>query len=213
MIFAGSLAGSVAAVPGLPPAPERRRHGGRDPFPDAVRACHARGIRVHAWFPTLQFDLAPRDRHDAFEAAGRLLHRAEGDAIEWLDPAVEANLAELSEALAWIAAHEGVDGLCLDYVRYPDFATREAHDPAALETLLRRARAAVRAAAPACGFRAAVFGGAVAGHGVVGQNWGAWLELLEQLRAAWRAGCAGCAVYPFDRRFTDELLPVLKAAK
>jgi hypothetical protein len=264
MVFAGSLAGAVAAVPGVPPTPERARRGGRDPFPDAVRACHERGIRVHAWFPALQFDRAPADRSAAFDAAGRLLHREDGKRADWLDPRNEENLADLSAALAWIAANEGVDGLCLDYVRYPDFPTREApRAPEALAELLRRVRADVRAASPDCEFSAAVFGSAVNGGGEIVQNWGAWLdaglidravpmnyvpdrealgrllsaqrarlgraicgigatshaallsgpELLEQLRAAYRAGCAGAAIYPFDRRFADELLPVLRAAK
>ena len=263
MVFAGTLSGAVADLPGVPPAEERARRGGENPFPAAIAACHARGIRVHAWLPLLQFDRAPADRRKAFAAAGRLLRRPDGTTVDWLDPAHPANLADLEAAVSRLAA-SGVDGLCLDYLRYPDFQT--AGDPAArepaLRALLARLRAAARAAAPRCAVRIAVFGSAATGHGVIGQNWGAWLDagladaalpmnyvpdtaslgrllavqrpwlgkvhcgvgatshaalldgpaLLEQLRAAYAAGCAGAAVYPFDSRFAADLAPVLEEA-
>ncbi|MBQ9726730.1 MAG: hypothetical protein IJV65_04415 [Kiritimatiellae bacterium] len=263
MLFAGGLAGAVADLPGVPPDDDRARRGGADPFPAAVAACRARGIRVHAWLPLLQFDGAPRARRDAFAAAGRLLHRADGSTIDWLDPAHPDNAADLEAAVAHLA-RSGLDGLCLDYLRYPDFETagdRAAREPA-LRALLARLRAAAKAAAPACAVRIAVFGSAVRGHSVIGQDWGAWLDadladeavpmnyvadadslrrllaaqrahlpralcgigatshaalldgpaLLEQLSAAYAAGCAGAAVYAFDRRFAAELAPVLEAA-
>lgn len=264
-LFAGSLASATADLPGIPPTAERARRGGKSPFPDALKACRARGIKVHAWFQVLFFDGADEGRRAEFSEAGRLLRKAgpDGGDIDWLDPENPQNAEELEAAVSALAA-SGIDGICLDYVRYPDFDTAGPHPQAAVDALVERLAAAARAAGPEeFAVMASVFGSAANGHERIGQNWGSWLsrgvidtalpmnyvateeelrklldfqkeflprtwcgvgvtshaallsgrDLFGQLRTAWRSGCAGCALYPFDARFAADLAPLLGAGQ
>lgn len=169
-LYAGSLAGSLAAVPGVPADPGRRSRG--DPFPAAVKACHARGIRVHAWIFALQADLAEGSRFADPARSRRLLHSPGRKArLPWLDPAVKANADELAAYAVALATKTGVDGVSLDYFRYPEDKTEEAKDPAKLRALLARIRKDLRAAAPACELSVNVY----AYTSTIGQAWDAWL--------------------------------------
>ena len=258
-LYAGSLAGAVAAIPGVP----RVAGAPADPFPDAVAACRAFGIRVHAWLPALQFENAPDDRFAGFSKARRLLHDPSGRALGWLDPAVAANAKDVARAAVAIATKEGVAGIQLDFVRYPDAATREKRSAAAVTELVARVRRELRAAAPSCELSVAVYGSYPACRDNVGQDWRDWLarglvdravpmnyfgsldalraffpkqrdfrdrlvcglgpcaresflepdELLEQLREAYREGYAGAALFSFDARFVEDLVPALRIAR
>ncbi|MBQ9726323.1 MAG: hypothetical protein IJV65_02330, partial [Kiritimatiellae bacterium] len=170
-LFAGSLSASIPAAAGAPADPGRGWRG--DPFPAAVKALHARGIRVHAWVFALQADLSPGARYAAPGASKRLLHApGRAAALPWLDPAAQANGDDLSAWLRSLAAGTGVDGVSLDYFRYPEEATAEAKDPAALRSLLSRLRADLRAAAPSCELSVNVY----AYVSTIGQAWDEWLE-------------------------------------
>ena len=258
-LYARSLAGAVAAIPGVP----RVAGAPADPFPEAVAACRAFGVRVHAWLPALQFENAPDDRFAGFAKAGRLLHDPSGKAIGWLNPAVPANARDIALAAVSIARKEGVAGIQLDFVRYPDAATREKRSAAAVTELVARVRRELRAAAPACELSVAVYGSYPACRDNVGQDWRGWLargivdravpmnyfgslgalraflerqrggrdrlvcglgpcaresflepdELLEQLREAYREGYAGAALFSFDARFVEDLVPALRIAR
>ena len=258
-LYAGSLAGAAAAIPGVP----RAAGAPADPFPEAVAACRAFGVRVHAWLPALQFENAPDDRFAGFAKAGRLLHDPSGKAIGWLNPAVPANAKDVALAAVSIARKEGVAGIQLDFVRYPDAATREKRSAAAVTELVARVRRELRAAAPACELSVAVYGSYPACRDNVGQDWRGWLargivdravpmnyfgslgalraflerqrdgrdrlvcglgpcaresflepdELLEQLREAYREGYAGAALFSFDARFVEDLVPALRIAR
>lgn len=262
LLHAGSLASCATPMPGVPRDPGSAR-GGADPFAEAVEACHAAGIRVHAWVRALDFEGAPEKRFETFSKSRRLLHRKNGEALDWLDPAVAANGDELAKAVAALAARTGIDGVNLDFVRYPDAETREKRSPAAVEGVVRKVRAALRAAAPRCELSASVYGGYPACVAGVGQDWQKWidaglvdkavpmnysrteaglaelagkqkrnrkklvcgigasareswlspLETVAQLRAAYRAGFAGAAVYALDDRFCSEFVPVLELAR
>lgn len=170
-LYAGSLAGAVGPIPGVP----RAAGAPADPFPEAVAACRAFGVRVHAWLPALQFENAPDDRFAGFAKAGRLLHDPSGRALGWLDPAVAANARDIARAAVALAKTEGVVGVQLDFVRYPGPATREKRSAAAVTELVARVRRELRAAAPACELSAAVYGSYPACRDNVGQDWRDWL--------------------------------------
>ena len=172
MVFAGSLAVSPALLSGVPRDPAVPEG---DPFADAVAACHAVGIRVHAWFPALRFEGAPPDRFEAFEKAHRLLHSPEGRALPWLDPAVRANVSAVAAAAATLAKRTGIDGVNLDFIRYPDAATREKRSAAAVDGVVRAVRAALRDAAPGCELTASVYGWYPKCRDTVAQDWHKWL--------------------------------------
>ena len=172
-LWAGSLGGAVADLPGVPPTDDRRRRG--NPFPAAVAACRRYGVRVHAWLGTLQFRQPDDARRAAFVRAGRLLHDANGAPTDWLDPASKANADDLSRAVRALAA-SGVDGVSLDFLRYPDAPTREKRSAEAVTALLARLRADLRAAAPKCELSVAVYGGYPACANNVGQDWMLWLD-------------------------------------
>ena len=221
------------------------------------------GIRVHAWLPALQFENAPDDRFAGFAKAGRLLHDPSGKAIGWLNPAVPANAKDVARAAVALAKKEGVAGVQLDFVRYPDAATREKRSAAAVTELVARVRGELRAAAPKCELSVAVYGSYPACRDNVGQDWKGWLargladravpmnyfgsldalrafvekqrdvrdrlvcglgpcaresflepdEMLEQLREAYSKGYAGAALFSFDARFVEDLLPALRIAR
>lgn len=257
-LFAGSLVGSIPAVPGVPADPGRGWRG--DPFPAAVKACHARGIRVHAWIFSLSADTDPASRYGAAKDDRRLLHSPGRAArLPWLDPAVKANGDDLVAFVRALATKTGVDGVNLDYFRYPLEATAETRDPEKLRALLARVRAALRASAPDCELSVDVY----AYTSTVSQDWDAWLaaglfdralvmnyapdtetlrrymdqhpknrkkqlcgigaasnqsllsplDLIAQLREAFRAGYAGAAIYPFDERFLADYATILRLAR
>ncbi len=173
-VWCGSLAGAVADIPGVPVAGTRA--GRPDPLGEAIAQCHARGVKVHAWFAVLSFEGASPERLAAFAKEGRLLHSRNGAPIAWLDPASQANAVALSRALRALAAR-GVDGVNLDFVRYPGgAASRESPNAARIEALVSRLSRDLRAAAPKIRLSACVYGfypGCVSG---CGQDWFRWLD-------------------------------------
>lgn len=173
-VWCGSLAGAVADIPGVPPSGSR--FGRSDPLGAAVRACHARGIRVHAWFAALSFEHPPQARMEDFAKAGRLLHAPDGSPVPWLDPASPANVADISRAVTALAKR-GVDGVNLDFVRYPgaSIPTREKTDPSKIQALVAAIRRDLRDAAPKVRFSACVYGWYPGCVTSCGQDWQAWL--------------------------------------
>lgn len=173
LLHAGSLAGATADLPGVPASPTRLRVG--NPFPEAIAECHRAGIRVHAWFPVLQFEQAPTDRFAKFSKSYRLLHKPDGTPLPWLDPPVKGNASDLSAALCALA-RTGVDGISLDYMRYPLEETREKRSAKKVTDLLGRFRRELKAAAPACRLSVSVYGFYPLCVKSVCQDWIAWLD-------------------------------------
>ena len=169
-LYAGSLSGAIPAVKGVPAHPGRRFRG--DPFPEAVAACHERGIRVHAWVFSLQADLREGSRYAATNLTRRLLHNPDrSQRLPWLDPAVRANARDLSAFVCALTRETGVDGVCLDYFRYPESPSNEKRSPDKLRSLLARVRADLRKTAPTCELAVCVY----AYTNLVCQGWDGWL--------------------------------------
>lgn len=170
-LFAGTLSGAIPDVKGVPADPGRNLRG--DPFPAAVEACHARGIRVHAWVFSLQADLRDGARYADTNLTRRLLHSpGRTRRLEWLDPAVKTNGNDLASFVCALATETGVDGVNLDYFRYPLEATDEKRKPETLTALLRRVGGDLRKVAPDCELSVSVY----AYTSTVAQEWDAWLD-------------------------------------
>jgi uncharacterized lipoprotein YddW (UPF0748 family) len=94
---------------------------------DQLAACLAAagplGLRVHAWLLCFSTEGATQDRLEVFRKRGWLLTNPDGTARPWLDPAVPEVRAYLVEAVRELAANYATDGVHLDFVRYPDFAS------------------------------------------------------------------------------------------
>ena len=119
------------------------RPDGSDAFADLIERAHARGLRVHAWVNVL--NLASNRQAPILLALGRsaavvdqkgrsVLDYPEldlpppdrewlrlGTPAIWLDPAVPGVAERLSATFAELVRnYPALDGLHLDYVRYPD---------------------------------------------------------------------------------------------
>ena len=267
---------------------------------DQLAACLAAakplGLRVHAWLFCFSADGSTQDRLDIFKKRGWLLTNTDGSARPWLDPAVPEVRNCLVGAVRELAVKYKTDGVHLDFVRYPDFATclgptvkarfekasgRQAADwpedvkSGALREMFMRWRAdqvsdfvqaahkAMKREAPGKVLTAAVFGKYPSCLDAVGQDWESWLtiglvdyvvpmnytedkskynewleqqtrtrkqalkivsgigvtaaesrldavQVIDQIQAARRAGCAGFALFDLDTTLRQEILPTLR---
>ena len=105
----------------LPVAPAVTRLG--DQLAACLAACRAHGVECHVW--NICWNLghhATKTQMDALTAAGRTQVRFDGERRPgWLCPSHPDNLA--LEIRSFIElAQRGVDGVHLDYIRYPDEA-------------------------------------------------------------------------------------------
>jgi uncharacterized lipoprotein YddW (UPF0748 family) len=94
-----------------------------DQLAACVAAAKPLGLRVHAWILCFSTEQATAERLEVFRTRGWLLTNADGSARAWLDPAVPEVRAALVGAVREMAVNYGVDGVHLDFVRYPDFAS------------------------------------------------------------------------------------------
>lgn len=96
---------------------------GYDPLAFAIEECHKRGMQLHAWIVTM-----PVGNDEQVAAQGKLslpsrmramcTHYKEAWYMEPGNPDVAPYLAALA---AEVVANYNVDGIHLDYIRYPDF--------------------------------------------------------------------------------------------
>jgi len=176
-------------------APSSAPRGWEDPFAAALAEAHARALEVHAWVNALLAWSAPDPPEDPDHVwrrhpewfvvrAGRSmrdLSRAELDrdglvGEGWfLDPARQEVRTELRRFVLELATRYPVDGVHLDYIRYPSgwAPAGGAGTVTRLVTLIRADLAAVR---PGAELSAAVMPVPDVARESFGQDWGAWLE-------------------------------------
>jgi len=94
-----------------------------DQLAACLEAAKPMGLRVHAWMLCFATEGATQDRVEIFRKRGWLLNNAEGGNRAWLDPAVPEVRAFLVSAVQEMATSYKIDGVHLDFVRYPDFAS------------------------------------------------------------------------------------------
>jgi len=92
-----------------------------DQLAACVAAAKPLGLRVHAWLLCFATEQATAERLEIFRKRGWLLTNADGSPRSWLDPAVPEVRTYLVNAVREMAVNYKVDGVHLDFVRYPDF--------------------------------------------------------------------------------------------
>ncbi len=90
-----------------------------DPMAFALQACHERGLQCHAWLVT--FPIGQGKRMRVKHRDWCLYHRGEW----YLDPGLPEVRSYLADLVAdLVRRYPTVDGIHMDYVRYPDDADR-----------------------------------------------------------------------------------------
>lgn len=108
--------GTLTGTPGRSP--------GYDPLAFALRECHRRGIELHAWvvaFPLGKQAALKRLGNRAVSRRHPSLCRKAGPDM-YLDPGVPGVAPYLGGLCAEIARRYDIDGIHLDYIRYPEAA-------------------------------------------------------------------------------------------
>ncbi len=97
------------------------RRGTEDCLAQALAAGRKHGLRVHAWMLAFSGERAAPGALAALRQKGWMLQDAKGNDLDWLDPTHPAVRAHLLAAVKELAAY-GVDGIHLDFIRYPGLA-------------------------------------------------------------------------------------------
>ncbi len=111
-----NVAGAAFA---LYPSKVLPRKGSEDCLAEAIAACHKYGVRVHAWILCFSGERAAPGAIKAFQAKGWTLQDVKGAQLSWLDatnPEVRSHLLNAVQEMVKLYA---VDGIHLDFIRYP----------------------------------------------------------------------------------------------
>lgn len=178
-----------------------------DPLGEIVAKGHAAGLEVHAWvttFVALNRDTPSPPGHPAAQHPEWLSQNGRGETrdrhgVTWLEPALPQVQDYLYDVFADVVANYDVDGLHLDYVRYPSPAfgrhpkaielyqleTGKTLDDARafadwrrqkINAFVNRLYNGISKLRPSCRLTAAVFPShAGAAYGDYLQDWAAWL--------------------------------------
>ena len=90
-----------------------------DQIAQCVSAAHAHGLEVHVWKITWNLEGAPKDFVEKMRAEGRTQVSATGEALNWLCPSHPKNVLLELDSILEIVTNYDVDGIHLDYIRYP----------------------------------------------------------------------------------------------
>lgn len=180
------------------PPPQASPHGAgwaEDPFGEAVSMAHARGIEVHAWVNALlawsaETPPAAPDhvflRHpewfvrDVHGRSMRAFDRSELDRSGlvgegwFLDPRREEVRSELRRFVLEVALRYPIDGIHLDYIRYPTGWVPEG-GVEAVTMLVALVREDLRAVRPRAELSAAVMPRPDIARESFGQDWRGWV--------------------------------------
>ncbi len=118
-IFPNMLWGGIAHYKSkiLPRSDTFRRYG--DQLAQCIQAAHNYGLEVHVWNVCWNLNGASDDFIEKMKQQGRLQVSDKGKTLPWLNPAHPKNMTLAVESLKEIASQYPVDGIHLDYVRYP----------------------------------------------------------------------------------------------
>ena len=101
----------------LPQSSTHTQYG--DQIAQCVQAAQAHGVEVHVWKITWNLEGAPKEFVEKIREEGRTQVSATGEALNWLCPSHPKNvLLELNSILEIVTNYD-VDGIHLDYIRYP----------------------------------------------------------------------------------------------
>ncbi|MBN1268878.1 MAG: family 10 glycosylhydrolase [Kiritimatiellae bacterium] len=118
-VFANLLWGGVAHYPSriLPASFTARKFG--DQAEAFVKAARRHGLQAHAWKVCWNLENAPAAFVERMKEQGRLQRSADGRTLPWLCPSDPRNVDLEVDALKELVARYDLDGVHLDYVRYP----------------------------------------------------------------------------------------------
>lgn len=119
-VFPNMLWGGLAHYPSkvLPQSYTVRRYG--DQLAQCVEATHASGLQVHVWKICWNLSGAPQEFVERMKQQKRLQVTASGRTLNWLCPSHPQNVALELAALKEVASKYHVDGIHLDYIRFPN---------------------------------------------------------------------------------------------
>ena len=101
----------------LPPSETFTRYG--DQVEQCVQAARQHGLEVHIWKITWNLEGAPKEFVEKMREAGRTQVSATGAPLNWLCPSHPENVKLELNTLLEIVENYDVDGVQLDYIRYP----------------------------------------------------------------------------------------------
>ena len=90
-----------------------------DQIAQCVEAAHKHDLEVHVWKITWNLEGAPKEFVDKIREAGRTQVSSTGQALNWLCPSHPKNVLLELESILEIVTNYDVDGIHLDYIRYP----------------------------------------------------------------------------------------------
>lgn len=119
-LFINTLWAGLAHYPSkiVPESHTYRKFG--DQMKAASAAARKYGLKIHAWVVLWQINNAPDDFQAKMRKAGRLQQAADGTKLTWLNPVLDANQKYMLSAIEELARNYDLDGIHLDYIRYPD---------------------------------------------------------------------------------------------
>ncbi len=119
MVFANMLWGGLAHYPSdvLPRSVTFRQFG--DQIQQCCAAAKQWGVEVHVWKVCFDLTTAPRDFVEKLRREGRTQVSVKGEPSDWLCPSNPANRKLELDSLLEVARKYPIDGLHLDYIRYP----------------------------------------------------------------------------------------------
>ncbi len=119
-VFANMLNGSTAHYRSrvLRPSATFRNHG--DQLTPFIRAARKHGLEAHVWKVCWGTEGLSEAEIQQLTREERLQVSARGETLPWLNPAHPANRQQAIASLVEIARNYEIDGLHLDYIRYPD---------------------------------------------------------------------------------------------
>ena len=119
MIFPNMLLPGVAHYPSnvLPRSVTFRQYG--DQIEQCCAAAKKYGLEVHVWKVDFNLGAAPRDYVEKLRREGRTQVSVKGQPIDWLCPSNPDNRKLELDSLLEVARKYPIDGLHLDYIRYP----------------------------------------------------------------------------------------------
>lgn len=143
----------------------------------AVEEAHKAGIQLHAWMNITYVWSRPGNPTSPLHPMNRfpsaVLRTKEGVYMDIRHPSVAQHVLSLVEE---VAAKYPVDGIHLDYIRYPfGFLPRE-NDARHMTNLVERIAQKVKATRPSAALSAAVIMPLARAKRSVGQEWESWME-------------------------------------
>lgn len=119
-VFPNMLWPVQAHYPGsvLPESYTSRTHG--DQVAACLRAARAHGLKVHVWKVCWNLEGVTDAKRKELAADGALQRTAGGQTLDWLNPAIPSNTDRELASILELARTYAVDGIHLDYIRYPN---------------------------------------------------------------------------------------------